>query len=282
MADPEGAVEGLTDDEMKALSEWRQGDFTIDRIHIPVITATSDEDIDLDVHVACGWVVISQTCDIVNYGQSKEYVSICPIAEASPQFQKDVTNGVTPAGAPLELRMEDNHVVDLGRTASIHKRALVQVGRRDGFSTDHARSVFQQSLERRFGRFAFPDWLSTGPLRLLRDRARDKHKTGGPVGDVYKAIDEFRVRGNPDLESQGSAIGFIAVVDAEKEKKTSRKAIREEFAALSKKFVWPEAYIKEDEFFTVMTLDEMTARQLKESYSVDLDFISNLKPPQAT
>jgi hypothetical protein len=33
-----------------------------------------------------------------------------------------------------------------------------------------------------------------------------------------------------------------------------------------------------DKFFTVTTLDEMSARQLRESHSVDLDFISSTTP----
>lgn len=279
MADTEGAVEGLTDDEVHALSEWRQGDYSLEWAHFPVVSDTSEDGVEVSFEEVVGWVVATQTCDVVNFGHNKDYVMVCPIIVADDRLLRDVVNGVTPSAAILELRVDAHHVIDLGRAASIHKRVLASLPRKDGFSSDLSRSVFQQSLERRFGRFAFPDWLSTGPLRQLRDRAREKHKTGGPLGDVYKAVDEFRVRGNPDLESNGSAIGFIAVVDAEKEKKTTRKAIRDEFDALSKKFVWPESYIKEDEFFTVMTLDEMTARQLKESHSVDLDFISSVKPP---
>jgi hypothetical protein len=277
MADSDDSVSSLTEGEMEALSAWRQGDFTVERFHFPVISASAHDEIDIGFTDACGWVVITQTCDIVNFGPNKDYVSICPIVEGSEQFQKDVTNGVTPAGAPLELRIQKNHVIDLGRTASIHKRALLEVARKDGFSTDHTRSVFAQCLERRYGRFAFPDWLSTGPLRQLRDRAREKHKTGGPLGDVYKAVDEFRVRGNPDLESHGSAIGFYALVDAEKEKKTTRQDIRKELLELAGKFNWPDAYVKEDEFFTIVTLDEMSAREFRESHAVDLDFISKAK-----
>ncbi|EPE94128.1 hypothetical protein [Rhizobium grahamii] len=181
---------------------------------------------------------------MVNFGRNKDYVMVCPIIVADERLRRQVINGVTPSAAILELRADECHVIDLGKAASIHKRVLSSLPRKDGFSKDLSRSVFQQSLERRFGRFVFPDWLCTRPLRQLRDRAREKHKTGGSVGDVYKAVDEFRVRGNPDPESHGSAIGFIAVVDAEKEKKTTRKAIRDDFDALSKKFVWPEAYIR--------------------------------------
>ncbi|WP_019280477.1 hypothetical protein [Rhizobium grahamii] len=36
------AVEGLTDDEMQALSGWRQGDFSLEWAHFPVVSDTSE------------------------------------------------------------------------------------------------------------------------------------------------------------------------------------------------------------------------------------------------
>lgn len=274
MADSDGTADVLTDEEFQALGCWRQGDFTLQRTHVPLILETDDEGLDIGTIETCGWVVITQTCDIVNYGKRKEYVSICPIIVAPPEVVKEVRAGVTPAFGKLDLAVAEDHVVDFGLTATVHKRALILLERRDGFQNDAARSIFQQSLERRFGRFAFPDWLSNGPLKQLRKRAREAHKSSGANGDIYKAIDEFRVRGNPDLESKDSVIGFLAVVDREKEKKTTRDAIRKELAAQANKFVWPDDFIKEDEFMAIGTLDEFTGRDIKESYSVDLDFIS--------
>lgn len=274
MADSDGTADVLTDEEFQALGCWRQGDFTLQRTHVPLILETDDEGLDIGTIETCGWVVITQTCDIVNYGKRKEYVSICPIVVAPPEVVKEVRAGVTPAFGKLDLAVAEDHVVDFGLTATVHKRALILLERRDGFQNDAARSIFQQSLERRFGRFAFPDWLSNGPLKQLRKRAREAHKSSGANGDIYKAIDEFRVRGNPDLESKDSVIGFLVVVDREKEKKTTRDAIRKELAAQANKFVWPDDFIKEDEFMAIGTLDEFTGRDIKESYSVDLDFIS--------
>lgn len=274
MADSDVSVEVLTGEEIKALECWRQGDYTLQRTQFPLIVETDDEDLYLDTVEACGWVVITQTCDIVNYGPGKEFVSFCPIVEAYDPTLKDVKAGVTPAFAKLDLAVNEHHVIDFGRMASIHKRALLKLERSNGFPDDAARSVFQQALERRFGRFAFPDWLSNGPLRQLRNRAREAHKSGGPLGDIYKAIDEFRVRGNPDLDSKGSAIGFFAIVDSVKEKKTTREAIREEFMKQAKKFVWSDEFIREEEFLAIATLDEVSGRDIKQSYAVDLDFIS--------
>ncbi|OLP52610.1 hypothetical protein BJF92_14420 [Rhizobium rhizosphaerae] len=274
MADSDGAADVLTDEEYKALGRWRQGDFTLQRNHIPLIFETDDEGLDVGTIETCGWIVITQTCDIVNYGKRKEYVSICPIVVVPPDVLKEVHAGVTPAYGKLDLAVADDHVVDFGMTATVHKRALLLLERRDGFSDDAARSVFQQSLERRYGRFAFPDWLSNGPLRQLRKRAREAHKSSGANGNIYKAIDEFRVRGNPDLESKGSVIGFLAVVNRDKERETTRQAIRKELDTQAGKWDWPEDFIKEDEFIVVGTLDEFSGRDIKESYSVDLDFIS--------
>jgi hypothetical protein len=275
----EDSVLPLGEEEFKVLSEWKQGDFTLDRTLFPVITDTSVDDMEYDLTNSHGWVVISQTCDIVNYGEGKEYVTICPLVEAKDSLLREVHNGTTPAAARLELVPNERLVVDLGRTASIHKKAIVPLARMDGFKDVGLLGVFAEALERRYGRFAFPDWLSTGPLKQLRERAREKHKTGGTIGDVYRAIDQLRVRGNPDLESEGSIIGFHVVIDPEKLRATSRKAILDELTTLAKKFVWPAHVKGETHLFTVMTLDEMSARDYTESHRADLDFISNSRPP---
>ncbi len=274
MADSEGTADALTDEEYRTLGQWRQGDFTLQRTHIPLIMETDDEGLDVGTIETLGWVVISQTCDIVNYGERKEYVSICPIVAAPTAVLKEVHAGVTPAFGKLDLAVADDHVIDFGMIATVHKRALLLLERNDGFPDDAARSVFQQSLERRFGRFAFPDWLSNGPLRQLRKRAREAHKSSGANGNIYKAIDEFRVRGNPDLESKDSVIGFLAIVNRDKEKATTREAIRQELVTQAGKWDWPDAFIKEDEFMVIGTLDEFSGRDIKESHSVDLEFIS--------
>lgn len=82
------------------------------------------------------------------------------------------------------------------------------------------------------------------------------------------------MRGNPDLESKDSVIGFLAVVNRDKEAATTRQAIRQELDTQAGKWVWPEDFIKEDEFIAIGTLDEFSGRDIKESFSVDLDFIS--------
>lgn len=275
MAETDDLASSLSEEEMKALADWKQGDFTLDRVLFPVISETSDDDLGVDFAETHGWAVISQTCDIVNFGPGKDYVTICPLVEAGNILLGQIRNGSTPAAAAIELADRETIVVDFGRTASLHKRALVPLTRRDGFKDDFKRSEFGQVLERRFGRFAFPDWLSTGPLKQIRDRARDKHGSNADLGLIYKAIDQFRVRGNPDLESPNAVIGFHVVVNGEKEKLTTRKAIRDELMSVAKKFNWPEQYQKEDEFFTIQTLEEMSAKEWTDSHAVDLDFISN-------
>ncbi|APG86821.1 hypothetical protein SAMCCGM7_pB0105 (plasmid) [Sinorhizobium americanum CCGM7] len=269
-------VPTFTDEERKILALWRQGDFTLDRAVFPVVAGDSGKEVEVDLYPTEGWVIVSQTCDIVNIGKGKEFVTICPLVAATPALLAQIANGTTPAAASLELSVREDLVVDLGRMASLHKRALTGLTRRDGFASDHKRSVFAESLERRFGRFAFPDELSAGPLRYLRNRAKQKHGADSPIGKVYRAIDQIRIRATPGFYS-GASFAFHVVVDGEKEKVVGRKAIRDELEAVAKhsKFAWPEGYRKENDFFVVQTTEEMSAREWIESYPVDLDFISD-------
>ncbi|UWU31041.1 hypothetical protein N2600_28125 (plasmid) [Rhizobium sp. WSM1274] len=77
-------------------------------------------------------------------GVGKEFVTICPITVATPGLKAEVEQGVTPAAAGLELRENDMHVVDLGRCASPHKKALLATTRRDSFRNDFSRSLFSE------------------------------------------------------------------------------------------------------------------------------------------
>jgi hypothetical protein len=276
MADGQEA-EAFTKKELDELEKWRQGDFTLERRLFPVITSTSDDELDQDVHKVDGWAVISQTCDIVNIGPGKEFVTICPIVTATPGLKAEVDKGMTPAAAGLELRVDDMHVVDLGRSASLHKKALLALDRHDGFRTDFTRSIFSESLERRFGRFAFPTCISEGPLRHLRNRAKEKHDVNSEVGRIYRAIEQFRLRAAPNFDTEGALVAFHVVVDPEKEKAVGRKAIVDELKKVAEhpKFAWPDAkFGREQDFFVVQTLDEMSGREYQESWAVDLDFLS--------
>ncbi|GES49988.1 hypothetical protein Rhsp01_34280 [Rhizobium sp. NBRC 114257] len=276
MADGQEA-DAFTSKELEDLEKWRQGDFALDCRVFPVITDWSKEDLDQDLHAVEGWVVISQTCDIVNVGPGKEFVTVCPIVVATPGLKAEVDKGMTPAAAGLELPVDDMHVVDLGRSASLHKKALLQLDRHDGFKTDFTRSIFSESLERRFGRFAFPTLISNGPLRHLRNRAKEKHDVNSEAGQVYRAISQFRLRAAPNFDTKGALVAFHVVVDPEKIKAVGRRAVLDELKKVADhpKFAWPdEDFGREEDFFVVQTLDEMSGREYQESWAVDLDFLS--------
>jgi len=267
----------FTSKELEDLEKWRQGDFALDCRVFPVITGLSTEDVDQDLYRVEGWVVISQTCDIVNVGPGKDFVTICPIVVATPGLKAEVDKGMTPTAAGLELRIDDMHVVDLGRSASLHKKALLELKRHDGFKTDFTRSIFSESLERRFGRFAFPTSISEGPLRHLRNRAKEKHDVNSEIGQVYRAISQFRLRAAPNFDTEGALVAFHVIVDPEKAKVVGRQAILDELKKVADhpKFAWPdESFGREDDFFVLQTLEEMSGREYQESWAVDLEFLS--------
>jgi hypothetical protein len=159
---------------------------------------------DLAVDIVVGVVVVTQTCDIVNITPGKEHIVVCPLVEISPASLESVRKGRTLAAAALEHPPAPNVVVDIGRMASLRKSVLPKLKRRDGFSTDAARMQLAEALERKFGRFAFPDEFNDSILSKLRDRVLSAH--GKPVsehGQAYRSIMTARVTAVPGWRARG-------------------------------------------------------------------------------
>ncbi|PYE40444.1 hypothetical protein DFI02_1167 [Rhizobium sp. PP-F2F-G20b] len=267
----------LSKDEATAIRQWRQGDFTLDITVFP--TGDIDEDgFFAEIDDVAGWVVISQTCDIVNIGQGdRHHVVVAPLIVLTDSRKlSDTVTGATPSTAPLGNPPSDHHVVDLTKAATIQKKALAKVTRHDGFTDELSRANFGRRLERRYGRFAFPDDLNA-PLGALRDQAKSKYNKNSDVGRVYQSVYMFRVAASPDFDTPDAAIRIMVVLKDHDDMRATREEIAKELKALesAKKFTWPASFKKADPLFTLKNRDEITARQWELSMGVDLDYLSD-------
>jgi hypothetical protein len=154
----------LTKEEVEAVRLWRQGDYTLDFREFPAVVDYDTEGPISETDAVEGVVVISQTCDIVNIVADRNFVVVAPIVVSeNDKFLEEVAGAVTPAAAPLDNPPSPKHIIDLTRTTTISKSLLARMGRQDGFSSEAARSDFAKKLERRYGRFAFPDEMNRSP-----------------------------------------------------------------------------------------------------------------------
>jgi hypothetical protein len=80
------------------------------------------------------------------------------------------------------------------RRAALHRLvALMMRQWVEGFTTDEARTEFARALERKHGRFAFPDEFNEDVLAKLRERILTAHgKVASDHGEAYRSIHTVR------------------------------------------------------------------------------------------
>lgn len=272
-----GSGDDLGPEDRAKLREWRQGDFAWDRSGFLVATqiASDGPAPALVKDSVVGLVVVSQTCDIVNFGPGKQWVVACPLVEVDEQSLPHIQAGRTPAFALVDGAPTCT-VADLGRMMSLQKKALAGMERQPGCLSDHGRRRFACALERKFGRFAFPDDFSRKVLKPLRDRIREKHgKSASEVGRVYRSIDHVRVTASPSwLDHDKISVGFRFVVAPEETREAELSDIDEIVRAEMKRVRWPDKYRPQDPPYFISTMDDMTARDWVESIALDFNFLS--------
>jgi len=256
------------------LRNWRQGDYTLDAPQFLVADSIEDGELVGSAVEVIGFAVVSQTCDVVNYGHDKQWVAVSPLVKVTPESYQEINGGRTPAAAALQNPPAENVVVDLNRMMTIHKSALAGLNRMPGFVTDEARSEFAACLERKHGRFAFPDVFNNGILGPLRKRIKDAHKKDSDNGKAYRSIDTVRVSASPSWESSEIEVGFRFVLAPEDRREANREAISKVIAAHLATLKWPVGYKPAKPQFILETLDDMRAKDWVESQPIDWNFIS--------
>lgn len=231
---------------------------------------------EVSVDDVVGCVLVTQTCDIANDAPGKEYVTICPLVRIAPQNLEYIRTGRTPGAALLENPPEPDVVVDLGRMTSLHKSILNDMPRVQGFSTDAGRMKFAQALERKFGRFAFPDAFNDRILAKIRERILSAHsKENSDKGKAYRSIKTARVAALPGWEATGKKeVVFYFVLEHEGIREASKLEISEVLKDHMDKLVWPDGFSPASPPYFIYTTDEMTASEWLASQPIDWDFIS--------
>lgn len=259
-----------------ALAPWRQGDFTISTGEFPVAFLNENDVIETGWDSVQGLVVVSQTCDIVNAMDLDDVVVVAPIVEVTEGLLESIKFGTTTVGAVIENSLLPTDVADLRFLATIRKTSLVKMERKEGFSSEQTRDVFVNALERRYGRFAFPDALSNGPVITIRNRAKSLRKKDSPNAKVYKSLRSVRLAADPDFDTPGAKIQFLLVLNDPPQVFAQPQDIIAELKSqeIAERFNWPPVFEKETPLFRVVTMDSLSAREWDGSRHVDLDFIS--------
>jgi hypothetical protein len=265
----------------KALASWRQGDCTLGEHWFAHRLDTSftvteagrvaaESGVDLAEQQVQGFVVVTQTCDVVRSCADRHFIEVCPLVEVSVDFLLDIQRGRRPAYAFVPLLSERKLVADLDRVMAVEKPLLATWDRIPGWSTDAEARAFALALSRKRLRFAFPDDF-TALVRKLQSRLADKHEKNSDEGRGLRALDEIRVQSTPSWDAPQSNIFFWFVrkeSDADFEGRNWAELLKE----------WLKLVPTTGRFKTiegqVVTLQDMTAREYVDSDPLDLDRLS--------
>lgn len=274
MADQKKA---LLDDNQDCLAQWQQGDFTFDCAEFLFLDQSEDQNEPhepvLDAGIE-GCVVISQTCDIVRDTTKIPNVTVCPLVKIDGQRVTDVEKGVAPRYGLL-ANVPDGTVADFSRAMSVSKNLLISWKRDRGCTNDDELLEFASSLERFFGRFAFPDAFSDS-LRSLRSIVYGKHKKNSDLGRALRSIRELRVYPHENWNNETSVpVTFFLVLEREEDRELKdRDILWKEISEKLKAINWFEPFSLHADEMRLTTLTDMTAAEYLGSYPLDLNALS--------
>lgn len=264
-----------------ALAAWRQGDCILGEhwfVHrldksFAVTDAgrvAAEADADLAEQEVLGFVVVTQTCDIVRSCAERPFVELCPLVEVDDDRLREIQRGRRPAYAFVPLLSARRLVADLDRVMTVEKPLVATWERMPGWSTDAEARAFALALSRKRVRSAFPDDF-TALARKLQNRLADKHEKNTDEGRGLRALDEIRVHASPSWDTPQVDIFFWFIRnegDADFEGKIWADLLKEwlKLVPITSRFKSIEGQ--------VVTLQDMNAREYVDSDPLDLDHLS--------
>lgn len=186
---------------MQALGEVAQGDYCMDaKVYLLVEPAPDTEYGFLPAPYECfGLVLLSQTCDIVNYDDDRTCVEVAPLKMAKGSLKHDIARGKSYKYMMLSQALADKGLyVDLGRTMCITKELAAQWSWSNGDVTEADRRRIASVLGRKRARAAYTK-AEELLLKPLSDALSRRHRAG-TLGQKLDSLYEIRV----DLRRQAS------------------------------------------------------------------------------
>ena len=257
------------------LNHWRQGDFAFNvGGFLYAIPAEGDEPYDASetTENIVGLVVISQTCDIVRRTGERHYLTVCPLIEKNKDDLTDILRGRKPNLADVENAGE-LVFADLNRIMSVHKDIVKTWDRNTGFNSEATRIKFAAALERKFGRFAFPDEFDSA-MKEFNGRVWKRHKKdGSELGRVCRSLAQIRFRAEPNWEAYERTITVIAVLNEKNNREVEREHIGRVLDDEFDKIDLPEGYNWANQRLILETTKGLSAEDIIESRRGDFDFL---------
>lgn len=265
-----------------ALKQWCQGDYVLGEYwfvqrcnpHRPLTEVSEEaaqEGIDLAEEEVRGFVVVTQTCDIVRSCLSRPFIEVVPLVEVDQQQVSEIQKARRPQYAYIPGVARLNLVADLDRVMTVEKAVVAEWKRQQGCRTDEEIRTLGQALARKRVRFAFPDDFIKF-VSKLQDRIKKKHNKSSNEGDALRALREIRVRASPSWNDSNIELMFWFIRD---EKQVDFQGL--EWNQLLEQWLKliPESGRFQEVHGLVVTLEDITAKDYVESDPLDLDHLSS-------
>lgn len=264
-----------------ALLPWRQGDCVVGEqwfvfrtdLERPLTlagAAASAEGVDTAESEVFGFMVLTQTCDLVRTSSERPFVEVCPLVEVDEAQHREIERGRRPNYAFVPALADRRLVGDLDRVMTIEKAVVAGWDRVPGWQTDAEARRLALALARKRARVAFPDDFVAFATPLM-SRMSSKHDKQSDEGRALRALREIRVRAEPSWDADAVKLAFWFIRDADDatfEGKRWDQFLEE----------WEKRIPKGGRFVDVQavmqTLDDLTAREYVESDPLDLDYLS--------
>lgn len=271
-------MDGRSDGEWIAqrLLEWRQGDYALG-VGGFLFAERPEADGAFDARETendvLGLVVVSQTCDVIRLSPDKPVVAVTPLIRLEGRG-KEIANGRFPSLTSLEHPPADGVFVDLARIMSVSKELLASWERREGFTT-HDRAIrFAAAIERKLGRFAFPDDFDAA-TKPFQERVRSRHnRADSPVGRVYRSLEQLRFIATPHWDADDVEIALLAILRPTADRVAALDVIREELDTMCGGIVWPSRYRWATPAFMCATAADLTGADILQSQLADFEYLS--------
>jgi hypothetical protein len=135
---------------------------------------------------------------------------VAPLVPADPEKLEAIERRKQPQFAFVPGVAKLGLVADLDRTMSVEKEVVARWTRTPGLSSRLEIRRFAEALERKRGRFAFPDDFH-GFVKKLRSRILRKFGTNGDEGHGLDLLDEIRVRAAPSWNAAAVTLDFLFI-----------------------------------------------------------------------
>lgn len=265
----------------RALGDWRQGDCVLGEQHFifrldtetPLTgeaATAADEGADAAEVEVRGFMVATQTCDIVRSCRDRPFLEVCPLVEIEEAVLDEIRRGRRPGYAFVPGVADNGLVADLDRVMTVEKAVVACWRRTQGCQDGDDCRRLALSLARKRARFAFPDDFVRLAQPLIK-RLSSKHDKNSAEGRALRSLREVRVRPAPSWDAERVELLFWFI-------REDGEPIFEELTWNQWLERWLTLVPASDRFRPVegqvTTLDDMTARDYVDSDPLDLDHLS--------